>query len=333
MEILKGIIEKAKSDRRKIVLAEGTEPRTVKAAEMIIKDGIAEIILLGNKDEIKSKAKELNADIEGAEIIDPISSPLFESYAKRYYELRKNKGVDLNKAYEIIKNPLYFGCMMVQNDDADGMVAGAINTTADLLRAAFQIIKTAPNISIVSSAFIMIVPDCGYGSDGVFLFADCAINPNPNAEELASIAVASAKTASTLLGIEPRVAMLSFSTKGSAQHELVDKVVNATRIAKEMAPEILIDGELQADAAMVPSVASLKSPGSKVAGSANVLIFPDLQSGNIGYKLVQRLAKAQAIGPISQGLNKPINDLSRGCSAEDIYNVVAITAVQAQANK
>ncbi|MDI6601412.1 MAG: phosphate acetyltransferase [Thermoanaerobacteraceae bacterium] len=332
MEILKGIIEKAKKNRKKIILAEGPEPRTLKAAEMIIKDGVSDIVLLGNPDDIKNKAAELNVNIEGAEIIDPLNSPFFEDYVKKYYEMRKSKGIDIDKAKETIKNPLYFGCMMVQNGDGDGMVAGAINTTADLLRPAFQIIKTAPNISIVSSAFVMIVPDCNYGSEGVFLFADCAINPNPTSEELASIAVASATTAKVLLGLEPKVAMLSFSTKGSAQHELVDKVANATKLAKEIAPDILIDGELQADAAIIPSVASLKAPGSSVAGSANVLIFPDLQSGNIGYKLVQRLAKAQAIGPISQGLNKPVNDLSRGCSAEDIYNVVAITAVQAKGN-
>ncbi len=329
MGILRDFIEKAQKNKKKIILAEGTEPRILKATEMILKDNISDIVLLGSAEEIKKKASEIGTNVDNAEIVDPLKSLLFDDYAKQYYEMRKKKGVDLEKAKKMIGNPLYFGCMMVQNGYGDGMVAGAVNNTADLWRPAFQIIKTAPGISIASSTFIMIVPNCNYGSNGVFLFADCSVNPDPTAEELATIAISTVSTAKVLLGLDPKVAMLSFSTKGSAQHELVDKVVDATKRVQSIAPDILIDGELQADAAIIPSVASLKAPGSKVAGNANVLIFPDLQSGNISYKLVQRLANAQAIGPVSQGLNKPINDLSRGCSAKDIYNTVAITAVQA----
>jgi phosphate acetyltransferase len=255
---------------------------------------------------------------------------MFDRYANDFYELRKSKGITLEKARETIKDNIYFGCMMVKEGYADGLVSGAIHATADLLRPAFQIIKTAPGAKIVSSFFIMEVPNCEYGENGVFLFADCAVNPSPNAEELASIAVQSANTAKNLLGFEPKVAMLSFSTKGSASHELVDKVRKATEIAKDLMPDVAIDGELQLDAALVKEVAELKAPGSKVAGYANVLIFPDLQAGNIGYKLVQRLAKANAIGPITQGMGAPVNDLSRGCSYRDIVDVIATTAVQAQ---
>ncbi|MGB9779254.1 MAG: phosphate acetyltransferase [Caldanaerobacter sp.] len=328
MSVMDNIIKKAKSDRKKIVLPEGTETRTLKAAEIVLREGIADLVLLGKEEEIKAKAGGL--DISKAEIVDPEVSPDFERYAMEYYELRKNKGVTLEEAKRLMKDPMYYGCMMVKLGQVDGMVSGAIHATADVFRPAFQIIKTAPNVKVVSSAFIMEVPDCNYGSDGVFVFADCAINPNPTAEELAAIAIASAHTARVLVGIEPKVAMLSFSTKGSASHELVDKVKKATEIAKSLAPDLLIDGELQVDAAIVKEVGELKAPGSPVAGQANVLIFPDLQSGNIGYKLVQRLAKANAIGPISQGLAKPVNDLSRGCSVEDIVNVIAITSVQAQ---
>ncbi|SHE57830.1 phosphotransacetylase [Thermoanaerobacter uzonensis DSM 18761] len=328
MAVMDSIIQKAKANKKRIVLPEGSEARTLKAAERVIKEGIADVVLLGKEEEIKEKAKGL--DIAKAEIIDPEKSPLLQKYAEEYYNLRKNKGVTEEQAYQIMKDPMYYGCMMVKLDDVDGMVSGAIHATADVFRPAFQIVKTAPNVKVVSSAFIMEVPNCTYGSNGVFIFADCAINPNPNEEELAAIAIASAHTAKVLAGIEPRIAMLSFSTKGSANHELVDKVKNATKIAKELAPDLLIDGELQLDAAIVKEVGELKAPGSPVAGNANVLIFPDLQAGNIGYKLVQRLAKANAIGPISQGLAKPINDLSRGCSVEDIVNVIAITCVQAQ---
>jgi len=330
MNLMEKIWEKARADRKTIVLAEGTEPRVIEATSKILKEGLANIILLGDEKEIQKIAQEKNVNIQGAQIINPLTSDKFDEYAEYFYELRKNKGMTPEKARETMKSELYFGTMMVKMGHADGMVAGSINTTGDLLRPALQIIKTAPGISVVSSTFVMILPNKNYGDDGVLFFADCAVNPNPNAEELASIAISTAKTAKALAGIEPRVAMLSFSTKGSAKHELVDKVQEATKIAKEMAPDIEIDGELQADAALVAKVGNLKAPGSTVAGRANVLVFPDLQAGNIGYKLVQRLGGAEAIGPVSQGFAKPINDLSRGCSPEDIVNVTAITAVQAQ---
>ncbi|KPU43954.1 phosphate acetyltransferase [Oxobacter pfennigii] len=330
MDVMKNIWEKAKTNIKKIVLAEGTEPRVIVATSKILKEGLADIVLLGDENKIKLTAAENNVSIEGAEIIDPVKSDHFENYVQYFYELRKNKGMTREKAYDTMKNVLYFGTMMVKLGHADGMVAGSINTTGDLLRPALQIIKTMPGISVVSSTFVMVLKDKQYGEGGVLLFADCAVNPDPDAEELASIAVSTAMTAKTLIGIEPRIAMLSFSTKGSAKHDMVEKIVDATNLVKEMDPDIEIDGEMQADAALVPSVARLKAPDSDVAGKCNILIFPDLQSGNIGYKLVQRLAGAEAIGPISQGFAKPINDLSRGCSSDDIVNVTAITAVQAQ---
>lgn len=330
MSLMEKIWAKARSSKRRIVLAEGIEPRVIEAASKILKEGLAYIILLGDENRIRQIASEKGANITGAEIINPVQSEKFEEYVQYFYELRKSKGMTPEKARDTMKNVLYFGTMMVKLGHADGMVAGSINTTGDLLRPALQIVKTSPGISVVSSTFIMDIPNKQYGDDGIILFADCAVNPNPTAQELASIAVSTARTAKALAGIEPRVALLSFSTKGSADHELVTKVVEATKIAKEIAPDIQIDGELQADAALVPKVASLKAPGSSVAGKANVLVFPDLQAGNIGYKLVQRLAGAEAIGPVSQGFAKPINDLSRGCSSDDIVNVAAITAVQAQ---
>ncbi len=328
MDIMGKIWENARKLKKVIALPEGSEPRTLKAAEKIKSEKLAEIILLGDADKIKKSAKVVGADIEGITIAEPKSSAKFNEYANAFFELRKSKGITSEQAKEILHDEIYFATMMVKSGDAHGMVSGAIHSTGDLLRPALQVIKTAPGISIVSSSFIMETQAKEFGEDGVLVFADCAINPNPNAEELASIAIATASTARSLCGFEPRIAMLSFSTKGSGKHELVDKVVEATRLAREKAPELLIDGELQLDAAIVGKVASLKAPESKVAGRANVLIFPDLQSGNIGYKLIQRIAKANAIGPISQGFARPINDLSRGCSIDDIVNVVAITAVQ-----
>ena len=322
----------AKSNVKKIVLPEGDEERTLKAAEIIHAEKIAELILVGSKDVIEANAKAFGVNIEGIRIEDPATSEKTKTYAEGLYELRKNKGVTLEAAEKIVLDPMYFGTMMVKLDDAQGMVSGAVHTTGDLLRPGLQIIKTKPGISVVSSFFVMLLKDKTFGAEGQMLFADCAVNPNPNADELAAIAIATADSAKNLLQIEPKVAMLSFSTMGSAKSELVDKVVNATRTAKALRPDLAIDGELQLDAAIVESVGTKKAPNSTVAGKANVLVFPDLQAGNIGYKLVQRLAGAEAIGPVCQGFAKPINDLSRGCSVEDIVNVVAITAVQAQNN-
>ena len=332
MELMSKILEAAKAHRKRIVLPEGTEERTIIAVEEIMRQECAYPILIGNRDEILKKAESLKVDLSGVEIIDPNTSEKLETYIEAFYELRKSKGMTLSKAEKIVRDSLYFGTMMVKLDDADGMVSGAVHTTGDLLRPGLQIIKTAPGVSVVSSFFIMMIPHSVYGEEGMLLFADCAVNPNPNADQLAAIAIATADTAKVLCKVDPKVAMLSFSTMGSADHELVTKVTDATKKAKELRPDLLIDGELQLDAAIVKKVAEQKAPNSKVAGNANVLIFPDLQSGNIGYKLVQRFANASAIGPICQGFAKPINDLSRGCSAGDIVNVVAITAVQATMN-
>ncbi|MBP2031624.1 phosphate acetyltransferase [Clostridium algifaecis] len=333
MKLMKQIWDKARKDKKKIVLAEGEEERNLKASEKIVKNNIADVIIVGNKDVIKEKAKKLNVDLTGVEMVDPDTSEKLEAYSNEFYELRKKKGVTLEKANKIVRDPLYFATMMVKLGDADGLVSGSIHTTGDLLRPGLQVIKTAPGTSVVSSIFMMEVPNCEYGDEGFLLFSDCAVNPNPNTEQLAAIAVSTAETAKNLCGMDPKIAMLSFSTKGSAQHENVDKVREATKLAKQMNPDLKIDGELQLDAALVKEVANLKAPGSEVAGNANVLIFPELQAGNIGYKLVQRFAKAEAIGPICQGFAKPINDLSRGCSSDDIVNVVAVTAVQAQSIK
>ncbi|MEE0681050.1 MAG: phosphate acetyltransferase [Candidatus Gastranaerophilaceae bacterium] len=330
MSVIEQIKAKAKSNKKFILLPEGTEERTIQAAALITEEGIAKVALMGDELEIADKAAALGVNLNGVEIINPVTSAKFKDFSEKFYEMRKAKGVTPEKAEETMKNPLFFAAMMIKLDLADGMVAGAISTTGDTLRPGLQIIKMAKGISVVSSCFIMEIPDRSYGDNGVMIFGDCAVNPNPTAEQLAAIAVSSADTGKALCGIEPRVAMLSFSTKGSAKHELVDKVKEATDLVKELSPDLMVDGELQADAALVEKVGQLKSPGSPVAGKANVLIFPDLQAGNIGYKLVQRLAGAEAIGPICQGFAKPINDLSRGCSIDDIVSVVAITAVQAQ---
>ena len=330
MALFDRLIRSAQENKQRIVLAEGTEPRTLKAAEMIIRDGVANIILIGNPDEIRAKAAELGlTHIDSATLVDPQDAEFTEKYAQLFYELRKSKGVTIDDARRKVLDPLYLGCLMIKNGDADGQVSGALHTTGDVLRAAFQVIKPKQGISVVSGAFVMLLPEgCPYGTDGILVFADCAVVPSPTAEELAQIAVSAAETAKSIACIDPRVAILSFSTKGSAKNPAVDKVIEATRIAHEMAPELPLNGELQADAANVPSVAAQKAPQSDIAGKANVLVFPSLNVGNITYKLVQRLSGAQAVGPILQGLAKPVNDLSRGCSPEDIYKTIVITCNQ-----
>jgi phosphate acetyltransferase len=329
MTLLERLKAKALANPRKIVLPEGEEPRTVKAASIITKEKLARVTLVGNRAKIEAVAKEQGVDVSAVPSIDPETSPKFEDYAQAYAEARKAKGMTIEEARKIMKDTVFYGTMMVHKGEADGLVSGALHSTGDTIRPALQFIKTKPGISLVSSVFIMIVPDCEYGDAGTFIFADCAVVPNPTDKELAEIAIASAETGRILTGIDPKVAMLSFSTYGSAKHELVDKVKRAVALAKAQAPDLKIDGELQADAAIIPKVGKSKAPGSPIAGQANVLVFPDLQSGNIAYKLVERLAKAQAIGPFLQGLNKPVNDLSRGCSVEDIVNVTMITSLQA----
>lgn len=332
MDLMQKIIARAKSNKQRIVLPESMEERTLTAADMALKDDLAEIILIGNPDEIKALASKLGLqNIDKATIIDPATSEKTEQYAQLLFELRKKKGMTIEEARRKVLDPLYFGCLIIKNGDADGQISGALSTTGDTLRPALQIIKCAPGISCVSGAMLLITQTPQYGEDGVLVVGDVAVTPMPDASQLAQIAVCTAQTAKSVAGFaEPRVAMLSFSTKGSASHEVVDKVVEATRLAKELAPELKIDGELQADAALVPSVGQKKAPGSEIAGKANVLVYPCLEVGNISYKLVQRLGNADAIGPILQGIARPVNDLSRGCSVEDIYKMVAITACQAQ---
>lgn len=327
-------MDRAKGNLQRIVLPEGTEDRTLQAADRIIAQGLAKIILIGDKHQLSLKANQFGLKhLDKAQIIDPNTATSISTYADLLYNLRKSKGMTPEEALMLAKNPLYLACLLIKNGDADGEVAGAQNSTGNVLRPAFQIIKTMPGISVVSGAFLMFTQTPEFGENGLLVFADCAVHPNPTAQELAQIAVSTAKTTRGIVGFEPRIAMLSFSTKGSANHEMVDKVIKATVLAKEMMPELQIDGELQADAALIPEIGKSKAPGSAIAGSANVLVFPDLQSGNIAYKLVQRLAKAEAVGPILQGMAAPINDLSRGCSVDDIVKLVAITANQAIALK
>ncbi len=330
MDLLQQIRAKAKLNRKRIVLPEGTEERTLRAANEAIEEGLAQIILIGNPAEIKGMASAMNLDqISRATIVDPIKHEKKETYINLMLEIRKSKGLTREEASKLIEDPLYLAVLMIKNGDADGEVAGANNATGDVLRPAFQYVKTAPGISVVSGAFIMILKDKEFGENGIMVFADCAVHPNPTDKELAEIAVATGRTTQAIAGFEPRIAMLSFSTKGSASHEMVDKVVRATKIAREMAPDLQIDGELQADAAIIEAIGQKKAPGSAIAGKANVLVFPTLETGNIAYKLVERLAHCQAIGPVLQGMAAPINDLSRGCSVSDITNLIAITANQA----
>ena len=332
MSFIEKVRAKAATAPKRIVLPEATEKRTLQAADIIIAEALAEVILIGNPDTLLAMAEEMGLqNISRATIIDPANNPRKDAYVELMVALRGKKGLTPEAAEKLLLDPLYLGAVMVKAGDADGEVAGADNATGDVLRPALQYVKTLPGISVVSGAFVMISPDKSFGEDGMMVFADCAVMPNPTAAELAQIAVATAGTARSIAGFEPRIAMLSFSTKGSAKHEMVDKVVEATRLAQEMAPDVMIDGELQADAALVESVGQKKAPGSPVAGKANTLVFPTLEVGNIAYKLVQRIAHAEAIGPVLQGMAAPINDLSRGCSVEDIVNLVAITVCQAQA--
>ncbi len=331
MDLVQQIIERAKNNRQRIVLPEAEEERTLKAADMVLRDGIADLILIGNPAKVEAMCKEYGLEHIGkATLIDPENTPKSEEYAALLAELRKKKGMTIEQARELVKNPLYLGCMIIKTEGADGQISGALSTTGDTLRPALQIIKCAPGISCVSGAMLLITKQPQYGENGILVVGDVAVPPMPDANQLAQIAVCTAQTAKSVAGFaDPRVAMLSFSTKGSASHEVVDKVVEATKIAHEMAPELKVDGELQADAALVPSVGEKKAPGSDIAGHANVLVFPNLEVGNIGYKLVQRLGDAEALGPILQGIARPVNDLSRGCSVDDIYKMVAITACQA----
>lgn len=335
LNLINSIVARAKANRQRIVLPEGTEERTLKAANRILTDEVADLIILGKESEILEAAKKWGlGNISKATIIDPADHPKKEEYAQLLCELRKKKGMTIEEARKLVENPLYLGCLIIKSGDADGQLAGAQNTTGDVLRPALQIIKTAPGITCVSGAMLLLThaPECG--QNGILVMGDVAVTPVPDANQLAQIAVCTARTAQAVTGFtSPKVAMLSFSTKGSASHEVVDKVVEAVKLAKEMAPDLDIDGELQADAALVPEVGEKKAPGSKIAGHADVLVAPSLEVGNISYKLVQRLGHADAVGPVLQGIARPVNDLSRGCSVEDIYRMIAITANQAIAAK
>ncbi len=332
MNFIENIKNRAKQEIKTIVLPEAEDLRTLKATQIALKEKYANIVLVGNEEIIKQKAQENNVNIEGATIINPQTSENYEKYAQLLYELRKNKGMTIERAKELVLNPVYFGMLMVKDEEtkADGLVSGAVHSTADTLRPALQILKTAPDTKLISAFFVMVVPDCEYGENGTFIFGDAGLNENPNPDQLSEIAISSSKSFAQLVQKEPKVAMLSYSSHGSAHSELTEKVIEATKLLKEKEPNLIADGELQLDAAIIPEVAASKAPTSPLKGEANVLIFPNLDSGNIGYKLVQRLGKAEAYGPLCQGIAKPVNDLSRGCSAEDIAGVIAITAVQAQ---
>ena len=332
MEFIDDIKNRARQDLKTIVLPEAEDIRTLEAAETALKEQYAKIVLLGNEENIKTKALENDLDISKDIIINPTDSEKYDEYVNLLFELRSKKGMTIEQAKELVNDPVYYGMLMLKdnNTEADGLVSGAVHSTADTLRPALQILKTAEGTKLVSAFFVMVVPNCEYGENGTFVYGDCGLNQNPNEEELSEIAISSAKSFKQLVGKEPKVAMLSYSTYGSAKSELTEKVINATNLVKGKEPNLIIDGELQVDSAIIPEIAKSKAPGSVVAGEANVLIFPDLNAGNIGYKLTQRLAKAEAYGPLCQGIAKPVNDLSRGCSSEDIAGVIAITAVQAQ---
>ena len=330
MTFIDGIKERARKEIKTIILPEAEDIRILKATEKVLQEKYAEIILIGKKETILEKAKSNVISIEGAKIVEPEKSEDYDKYVNLLYDLRKNKGMTIEKAKELVLDPVYYGMLMVKDEKADGLVSGAIHSTAETLRPALQILKTAPDTKLVSAFFVMVVPNCEYGENGVFIFGDSGLNENPNAEQLSEIAISSSKSFEQLVGKTPKVAMLSYSTYGSAHSELTEKVIEATKLVKEKKKDLLIDGELQLDAAIIPEISKSKAPGSEIKGEANVLIFPDLNAGNIGYKLVQRLAKAEAYGPLCQGIARPVNDLSRGCNSDDIAGVVAITAVQAQ---
>jgi len=332
MSFIENIKQRAKQDIKTIILPEAEDKRVLEAASKVIAQGFAKVILIGDKEQIEKDSIENNINLSGVEIIDIETSTKKQEYARKLFELRQAKGMTEEEASKLIEEPIYFGMMMLKNGEADGLVSGAAHSTSNTLRPALQILKTAPNTKLVSAFFVMCVPNCEYGEHGTFIYGDSGLNQNPNADELSEIAISSAKSFKSLVGAEPKVAMLSYSTYGSAKSELTEKVIEATKLVKEKEPNLLVDGELQVDAAIIPEVSKSKAPGSPIEGNANVLIFPDLNAGNIGYKLTQRLAKAEAYGPLCQGIAKPVNDLSRGCSADDIVGVVAITAVQAAQN-